>query len=351
MIVGFDDLPAFSSYVLVDGAFDPVHDGHIAYLNAARALYNGTAKLLCSVASDDQIRAKGREPLLPHASRVAVMEALCDAVYAKDRPMEDVIRKMRPETYAKGWDWIDKLPSEQIAALRDVGGKVFYTATGFHNSSIRSLRAWALKDAEQSLDRLQVFMDEQVPVTKTWEPVTDFSLGARTEIEGKHPELIRDVLQPDSVLDVGCGPDGHLIRLLQKVGVVAAGLDIQDCRANDLCVWRGDISVHGYVDALGKFDVVICREVLEHLSVYQIPRAVTNLFRLSSRLVYITTRFSDQGVFDAATDFDTDPTHITCLSQPFLRALCVLSGGKRRRDLEQKLDWQNKGRVLVYEVF
>jgi hypothetical protein len=55
-------------------------------------------------------------------------------------------------------------------------------------------------------------------------------------------------------------------------------------------------------------------------------------------------------VFDAATDFETDPTHISLLTQPFLRSLCVLNGGKRRRDLETRLDHQNKGRCLVYEV-
>jgi hypothetical protein len=30
--------------------------------------------------------------------------------------------------------------------------------------------------------------------------------------------------------------------------------------------------------------------------------------------------------------------------------LCVLNGGKRRRDLEMALDHQTKRRVLVYEV-
>ena len=97
-------------------------------------------------------------------------------------------------------------------------------------------------------------------------------------------------------------------------------------------------------------DVVICREVLEHVNVTQVARTIYDLFRIARKFVYITTRFSAASVFDCQTEFDVDPTHISLLSQPYLRSMCVLNGGTRRRDLEQKLDWQNKGRVLVYEV-
>jgi len=44
-----------------------------------------------------------------------------------------------------------------------------------------------------------------------------------------------------------------------------------------------------------------------------------------------------------------DPTHITLLNKDFLRLLFVLEGCRVRPDLEQKMDWGHKGRVLVYE--
>ena len=44
-----------------------------------------------------------------------------------------------------------------------------------------------------------------------------------------------------------------------------------------------------------------------------------------------------------------DPTHITLLNKEFLRCLFVLEGFKSRPDLEDRMDWGNKGRVLVYE--
>jgi hypothetical protein len=37
------------------------------------------------------------------------------------------------------------------------------------------------------------------------------------------------------------------------------------------------------------------------------------------------------------------------LNQDFLRVLIVLEGFKCRPDLEARLDWQKKGRCLVYE--
>ena len=97
---------------------------------------------------------------------------------------------------------------------------------------------------------------------------------------------------------------------------------------------------------------MICREVLEHLTIRQLRQAVTNLCKLSSKFVYITTRFVQQpaSLLSVDTSDDLDPTHITMLNQDFLRTLFVLEGAKRRADLEARMDWQHKGRVLVYEI-
>jgi hypothetical protein len=99
------------------------------------------------------------------------------------------------------------------------------------------------------------------------------------------------------------------------------------------------------------FDLVICREVLEHLTVLQVRRTVEQLCRASSRFVYVTTRFhpAPESLLDFTTDFETDPTHVTLLAKDFLRCLFVLEGFRRRDDLEERMDWAGKGRVLVYE--
>jgi hypothetical protein len=95
----------------------------------------------------------------------------------------------------------------------------------------------------------------------------------------------------------------------------------------------------------------VCREVMEHCTIREIRRIVGELCALSTRLVYATTRFhlAPRHLLDVMTADDLDPTHISMLNQTFLRTLFVLEGFKRRADLEQRMDWQGKGRCLVYE--
>ena len=90
---------------------------------------------------------------------------------------------------------------------------------------------------------------------------------------------------------------------------------------------------------------MICREVIEHLTVLQVRQTVAQLCRASSRFVYATTRFHPDptGLLDFTTQFDVDPTHITLLTKPFLRSLFVLEGFQRRADLEEPMDWGKQG--------
>ena len=57
---------------MVDGAFDPLHTGHIEYFKAASVL---DAPLLCNVASDRYVANK-HPPLLPEAQRAEVIDAI-----------------------------------------------------------------------------------------------------------------------------------------------------------------------------------------------------------------------------------------------------------------------------------
>src|SRR5688572_2973583 len=363
MVVSFTDLPKCSNHILVDGAFDPLHAGHVAYLEAAAKLFKGKP-ILCSVASDEQIRQKGREPLLPQASRVAVLEALShglvNVVHPKDRPTEFVIEKMAPRAYVKGADWQNRLPPEQESACIRVGAEIVFVPTPKDSSTDR-LRAWALTEADRSLDRLEAFIAAQseTPIvtfdreyfTGGWRKDAEpYTWDGRKKAEGRHPKIVKECFEGLTVLDVGCGP-GYFVRMLREVGMDAGGIDPSK-EAIALSNGFADRVVCGDVSQMPPkiAHVAICREVLEHLAVWQVGEMIADLFRVARKFVYITTRFSSGGVFDAATDLETDPTHITCLTQPFVRSLCVLNGGKRRKDLEDTLDHQRKGRVLVYEL-
>lgn len=211
------------------------------------------------------------------------------------------------------------------------------------------MNPWMTEADEAALAQFEAIVLSQKPAATPWKPVTDYSFEARAAIEGDHPQLIKDVFRPACVLDVGCGPQAILVRLLRQIGVIAAGCDPQITEPHARYLFRGDVtddSIHAR-----HTDLVICREVLEHLTVPQVRRAVTTLCRLSARFVYVTTRFTPNPTSFLAVgqSDDLDPTHISMTNQAWLRHLFVLEGFKRRADLEQALDWKNFGRVLVYE--
>jgi SAM-dependent methyltransferase len=181
-----------------------------------------------------------------------------------------------------------------------------------------------------------------------------YELETRREIEARNPELIKEAFNPTRVLDVGCGP-GFLMQFLHELGIDVRGVDFSRPGIELAPRVVKDLIRIGPTDPLdepdGSFDLVICREVVEHLTVLQARRTVAELCRVSSRFVYVTTRFhpNPRNLLDVATDFQTDPTHITLMSKDLLRTLFVLEGYRRRAHLEDVLDWGNKGRVLVYE--
>jgi SAM-dependent methyltransferase len=181
-----------------------------------------------------------------------------------------------------------------------------------------------------------------------------YDVETRRRIEAQNPKLITEVFRPEHVLDVGCGP-GFLMLFLHELGVDARGVDFAPASKQLAPPEVRDRITIGEVDGAHfpaeSFDLVICREVMEHLTVLQVRRTVQQICRASKRFVYATTRFHPDPahLLDVTTDFETDPTHITLMTKELLRCLFVLEGFKARPDLEQRMDWAGKRRVLVYE--
>ena len=182
----------------------------------------------------------------------------------------------------------------------------------------------------------------------------NYSLETRREIEGRNPQLIKDVFQPTKVMDLGCGP-GALMHLLWELGVDVEGIDFAES-SGQLATpeVRDRIAVGNTSDHIkpdNAYDLVICREVMEHLTVFQVRKTVENMVRMTSKFLYCTTRFHPEpkSLVDFTTEFLVDPTHITLLNKDFLRLLFVLEGCRSRPDLEARMDWLGKGRVLVME--
>ena len=134
MIVAFDELAQYRHQVaMVDGAFDPLHRGHIEYFRAAAQL---GAPLLCNVASDRYVSTK-HAPLLPETDRAAVVDAIRYISYTHINRFdtETILRELQPKYYVKGKDWEGRLPPEQVRICREHGIEVVYLDTMLDSSS------------------------------------------------------------------------------------------------------------------------------------------------------------------------------------------------------------------------
>jgi cytidyltransferase-like protein len=147
VIVSFDELKQYRGRVaMVDGAFDPLHQGHIEYFRAASEL---GVPLLCNVASDRYVRTK-HPPLLPEDQRAAVVDAIRYITYTHINQFdtETILRELRPSHYVKGKDWDGRLPPEQVAICREYGIAIVYLDTQLDSSS-RILQRFATEHQSQ----------------------------------------------------------------------------------------------------------------------------------------------------------------------------------------------------------
>jgi cytidyltransferase-like protein len=364
MIISFEDLREHRGAVaMVDGTFDPLHTGHVEYFEHAAEL---GLPLLCNLASDQYLEGK-HPPFLPQAERAKIIDALKPVAYVHPNQFdtEAALKELSPKCYVKGSDWKGRLPQEQIAICEERGIEVVYLDT-MRNSSTGILRRFlAHHGVENSLERYEKFVLEQAEpgsekfskeyFTDNWrDQGNSYQIEVRRKIEARNPALVKEVFAPKRVLDMGCGP-GALMYLLYELGVHVDGVDFS---ATSKEIAPPQIAEHIQIGSIvevaipaDSYDLVICREVFEHMPVINVQKAVENLCRISSRFVYVTTRFhpSPTSLFDVTTEFEVDPTHINCMNKDMLRLMFVLQGFRRRADLEKRMDWLNKNRVLVYE--
>jgi cytidyltransferase-like protein len=141
VIVGFEELARYRKQVaMVDGAFDPIHAGHIEYFREARAL---GLPVLCNVASDAYVGTK-HPPLIPAAQRILVVDAIryIDYTHLNLHDTETVLHELQPVCYVKGRDWEGRLPDAQLALCGRLDIRIVYLDT-VRDSSSRLLAAWA----------------------------------------------------------------------------------------------------------------------------------------------------------------------------------------------------------------
>ncbi|MFM8968836.1 MAG: adenylyltransferase/cytidyltransferase family protein [Actinomycetota bacterium] len=136
MIVAWNDLPDLSQrVVMVDGSFDPLHEGHIAYFAAAERLGK---PVLCNITHDEWTSRK-HPVLLPQSSRALVIDAIrhVSYVHCATATTKEVIEQLRPFAYVKGADWLTRggIPEDERALCERLGVKVEYVDTVLNSSS------------------------------------------------------------------------------------------------------------------------------------------------------------------------------------------------------------------------
>lgn len=349
---------------MVDGGFDPLHHGHTAYFTEAAKL---GVPLLVSITGDGYVKSK-HPPFLAQEKRAQVIDALKPVTYThiNGKTTEDVLRHLKPKYYVKGKDWESRgLPAGEVAACQEFGIEIVYLDTVLDSSSDLLKSFLRNSGMPGDLEDFETFLLTQEQTNAddyseeyfndTWRAENNsYTVEARRPIEGKNPRLIADTFKPTKAIDMGCGP-GALMYLLQEVGVDADGVDFSQASKDIAPKEVADkIKIGSIIDIdlpANAYDLIICREVFEHLTVLQVQKAVENLCRISNKYIYVTTRFHPEprSLFDVTTEFHVDPTHINCMNKDMLRLMFNLQGFKRRPDLEAKMDWRNVGRVLVYE--
>jgi rfaE bifunctional protein nucleotidyltransferase chain/domain/rfaE bifunctional protein kinase chain/domain len=111
--------------VATGGCFDLLHAGHVATLEAARAL--GDRLVVCVNSDASVARLKGpARPLQPVADRVRILRALScvdDVVVFEEDTPEQVLRTLRPKLWVKGGDY-SGVEVPEAAVLAEWGGRV-----------------------------------------------------------------------------------------------------------------------------------------------------------------------------------------------------------------------------------
>lgn len=143
-----------------------------------------------------------------------------------------------------------------------------------------------------------------------------------------HRGYLKNFRRAARVLEVGCGYSG-LIKYLRRDGFIYTGWDVSDYIVEemhkiypDLEFVRKDIQ-EAICDSEG-FDLIICLQVLEHLS--QPSVGLKNIFSLLKKEGLFLVTVPNPRSKIPLTDWRNDPTHVSVFTQAVWRGLLVQAG-------------------------
>ena len=134
---------------MVDGSFDPIHDGHVGYFKAASEM---GVPLLCNVAPDSWTATK-HPVFLSQQQRGLVLDAIryIEYVHLAAIPTVEVLKLLQPKMYIKGNDWIERggIPQVEDEVCSKYGIEVVYLQT-VTNSSSQILARWSEENGKKA---------------------------------------------------------------------------------------------------------------------------------------------------------------------------------------------------------
>jgi D-beta-D-heptose 7-phosphate kinase/D-beta-D-heptose 1-phosphate adenosyltransferase len=140
--------------VMVSGGFDPIHIGHIRYMQEAKKLGD---KLIVVINNDNWLKLKKGYVFMPEKERKEIIEALrcVDKVVltghkknTKDISVCEELRKIKPYIFANGGDRKpDGDPVPEVLVCKELGIKMVYNVG--HGGKVRS-SSLLVKQAQKS---------------------------------------------------------------------------------------------------------------------------------------------------------------------------------------------------------
>jgi len=109
--------------VVASGYFNPLHIGHIKYLESAKKLGD---KLIVIVNNDVQVGLKGSFPFMPERERVEIIKALrcVDEVMLSidsDKTVARTLMEVNADVFAKGGDSTpENVPEAEQAVVKEI---------------------------------------------------------------------------------------------------------------------------------------------------------------------------------------------------------------------------------------
>lgn len=121
--------------VMVSGGFDPLHIGHVRYMQEAKNL---GSKLIVVINNDNWFEVKGKPVFMPAKERKEIIKALScvDEVVisyhkkgAKDISVSKEIKKIKPHIFANGGDRSPSqinIPSSEHLVCKELGIEIVF---------------------------------------------------------------------------------------------------------------------------------------------------------------------------------------------------------------------------------